>query len=82
MLMQKVPCNYLIVAYRGYSDSEGEPTEDGLKLDAFAIMEYVTGPASKFINPKNIVVMGRSLGGAVATYVLATGKFDVKGRLA
>jgi len=29
------------VAYRGYSHSEGKPTEEGLKLDADAIVEYV-----------------------------------------
>ena len=26
-------CNILMVEYRGYGTSEGEPSEDGLKLD-------------------------------------------------
>lgn len=29
-----------MVAYRGYSDSEGRPTEEGIQKDAVAVMEY------------------------------------------
>ena len=34
MLYQKLHVNILTIAYRGYSSSEGIPSEDGLKLDA------------------------------------------------
>lgn len=30
----------LIIAYRGYSNSEGTPTEEGLQKDAEAILKY------------------------------------------
>ena len=30
-----------VVDYRGYGDSEGVPTEDGLKIDAEAALEFV-----------------------------------------
>jgi len=30
----------LILAYRGYGNSEGTPSEKGLKLDAEAALEY------------------------------------------
>lgn len=80
LMIQQVKCNFLMVAYRGYSDSEGTPSEEGLKHDGIAIMEYATGAASKYINPNNLIVMGRSLGGAVATYVVSTGKYNVKGK--
>lgn len=53
-----------MVAYRGYSDSEGTPSEEGLSLDAEAIFEYLEN--SPDINPESIFLFGRSLGGAVA----------------
>ena len=37
---ERTQSNVLLVAYRGFSDSEGVPTEEGLQLDAFAIMDY------------------------------------------
>ena len=58
--------NVLLVAYRGYSDSEGTPTESGLKKDSVSILEK----AIEIAKYKNlpIVVFGRSLGGAAALY--------------
>jgi hypothetical protein len=37
--VDRVDCNILIVAYRGYSDSEGTPDEEGLKLDGEAMLQ-------------------------------------------
>lgn len=31
LLISKTECNVLLVAYRGYSDSDGTPTEKGIK---------------------------------------------------
>jgi len=31
--IKNVNTNILVIAYRGYSDSEGTPTEEGLKSD-------------------------------------------------
>lgn len=72
-------CNVLLVAYRGYSDSEGEPTEKGLKEDGIAILDWAV------MNPKidktKLYLYGRSLGGAVASYVAsnAENRLLVKG---
>jgi alpha/beta superfamily hydrolase len=33
-LFRKVGVNILLVDYRGFGHSEGEPSEDGIKLDA------------------------------------------------
>ncbi len=41
LLVKKVGVNVVCVAYRGYSKSQGEPSEEGLKMDAQAIAEYV-----------------------------------------
>ena len=54
----------LILAYRGYGDSEGKPSEEGLKLDAEATLEYVLNRND--VDKDRIFVFGASLGGAVA----------------
>lgn len=54
----------LILAYRGYGDSEGTPSETGLALDAEATLEYALGRDD--IDKDRLFVFGRSLGGAVA----------------
>ncbi len=38
--MKKVEVNLVVFAYRGYSNSTGSPTEEGLKLDALAILDF------------------------------------------
>jgi len=52
------------VAYRGYTRSTGEPSEQGLYLDAQAVSDYVSN--CQKINKEKVFLMGRSLGGAVA----------------
>lgn len=57
--------NILMVDYRGYGHSEGEPSEEGLMLDAEAALDELL--KQEDIDPNNIMAFGRSLGGAVAT---------------
>ncbi|CAG9763377.1 unnamed protein product [Ceutorhynchus assimilis] len=57
-------CNILLVEYRGYGLSEGSPSEEGLYLDARASLDYLF--SRNDVNHSEIVVFGRSLGGAVA----------------
>ena len=59
----------LIFDYRGYGTSEGKPTEEGTYLDAEAAWEHLTGKEG--IAPGQIVIYGRSLGGAVAAHLAA-----------
>lgn len=54
----------LIIDYRGYGQSEGRPSEQGTYLDAEAAWRHLT--VNLGINPEEIIVMGRSLGAAVA----------------
>ena len=56
--------NVLAVDYRGYGKSEGSPDEAGVYRDADAAYDYLV--QVRHIQPKNIVVFGHSLGGAVA----------------
>jgi uncharacterized protein len=50
--------------YRGYGRSGGAPTEQGLYLDADAAWRWLT--QTRGVPPEQVVIMGRSLGGAVA----------------
>ncbi len=57
----------LLVNYRGYGDSTGKPSEPALKADALALYDHihaVTGASGR-----HTVLLGRSLGSGVATYV-------------
>lgn len=56
-----------IMNYRGYGLSEGKPTEKNLYTDAISIYDYFTKRDD--IDNERIVVMGRSLGTGVATYL-------------
>jgi fermentation-respiration switch protein FrsA (DUF1100 family) len=70
ILVKQLNTNVVILGYRGYSYSEGTPSEEGLKLDAEATLEYVLNRDD--INTDRLFVMGRSLGGAVATQLAMT----------
>ena len=54
----------LIFDYRGYGRSSGSPTETNVYADAMAAYRWLVD--KKGIRPEDIVVFGRSLGGAVA----------------
>ena len=59
----------LIIDYRGYGKSRGKPSEQGTYLDAMAAWRYLT--EDKGIRPQQIIIFGRSLGGAVAVRLAA-----------
>jgi hypothetical protein len=67
MLWARLQVNVFMVSYRGYGRSEGEPDEKGIKMDADAVITHLT--SRKDIDTKRIIVLGRSLGGAVGVYV-------------
>ena len=61
-IFHKLKLNVLIIDYLGYGESEGSPSEEGLYQSANAAWEYLT----KKTKAENIIIFGRSLGGAVA----------------
>lgn len=69
--------SFALVNYRGYGESKGKPTEKNLYSDALFIYDYFKG--RKDVDKNKIIVMGSSLGSAVATYL--TAKRDVKGSI-
>lgn len=69
LLFRDLQCNCLIFDYRGYGRSEGRPSEQGLYLDALAAWDFLT--QQQQIRPEQIILFGRSLGGAVAARLAA-----------
>ena len=64
---QSVQAATLFVAYRGYGPSSGKPGEADLFADALAVLDDMVSTYS----PKEIFLIGRSLGSGVACYVAA-----------
>ena len=57
----------LIIDYRGYGQSTGTPSEPGTYLDSKAAWRYLV--EERGFPPQNIILFGRSLGGAVAVHL-------------
>lgn len=59
----------LIIDYRGYGKSTGTPSEEGTYRDAEAAWEYLM--ETRKLKPRDVVVLGESLGGGIATWLAA-----------
>lgn len=66
-LFHSMGLDIFIIDYRGYGRSEGTPSEEGTYRDAEAAWDYLV--SEKNHSPDSIIVMGRSLGGAVAAWL-------------
>jgi fermentation-respiration switch protein FrsA (DUF1100 family) len=66
LLHHNVGAGILIFDYRGYGLSDGAPSEPGLYLDGQAAIEFLTAHYYPESSPENIILLGRSLGSAVA----------------
>ena len=68
-IFQELNLDVLIFDYRGYGQSSGSASEQGTYIDAQTAWDYLVN--SRGIAPGNIVIFGRSLGGAVASWLAA-----------
>lgn len=59
--------NVFVFDYRGFGQSEGTPTKEGLHLDAVAALQYVCA----LTNVTDVKVWGQSLGGTLALAAVA-----------
>ena len=59
----------LLIDYRGYGKSNGIPSEEGTYRDAEAAWSHLI--EIRNLKPRDIVVVGESLGGGVATWLAA-----------
>ena len=57
----------LLFDYRGYGASSGTPSEQGTYQDAMAAWQHLV--VSRKTPPASVVIFGRSLGGAIATWL-------------
>ena len=62
--ISNIPASLLIFDYRGYGRSDGSPGENEIYEDARAAYDWLVNVRG--IKPEDIVIFGRSLGGAVA----------------
>lgn len=62
--LSRLPANVFIIDYRGYGKSEGRPSEGGIYLDAQAAYRYLI--EKRKIDPKTLVIYGKSIGGGPA----------------
>ncbi|MDZ7719685.1 MAG: alpha/beta hydrolase [Balneolaceae bacterium] len=73
--LQEMGLAVLIYDYRGYGQSSGKPSEEGLYSDIEAVVNYLQ--TEKGYSEKQMIMYGRSMGGAVAAYAAA--KFNAGG---
>lgn len=64
-IFEEAGLGVLAVDYRGFGNSDGAPSEEGLYLDGLAAYDY----ALTRHDVSRLVIHGRSLGGGVASYV-------------
>ncbi|MBU2645834.1 lysophospholipase [bacterium] len=63
------PASLLLMNYRGYGKSTGKPSEDNLVSDAIFVFDEIV--RKEGIDPRQVLLMGRSLGSGVAVQVAA-----------
>lgn len=69
LIFHRLGLSSLIFDYAGYGLSEGAPSEAQTYRDAEAAWRYLV--EERGMQPQSIVIFGRSLGGAVATWLAA-----------
>ena len=67
LLHELLGVSFFIFDYRGYGQSSGRPSEDGLYQDARDALAYLQSRDD--VDPDRIVYYGKSLGGAVASHL-------------
>ena len=68
-IFYNIGLSVFIIDYRGYGNSDGRPSEHGTYRDAMAAWNYLVD--ERHLRPDEIIVFGRSLGGAVAASLAA-----------
>mgnify|MGYP001818758159 CR=1 FL=1 len=66
-IFNRMNLNVFILDYRGYGQSEGKTTEKGTYLDAQAAWDHLVN--TQGIRQQEIIIFGRSLGGAVGAWL-------------
>ena len=64
--------NFLIIAWRGFSGNDGNPSEKGLYIDGESTIKWLK---NKGIKEENIILYGESLGTGIATQIAQNKNF-------
>lgn len=72
VLVNELRCNVLMLQYRGYGLSSGNPSEKGINIDAQAALDYIRD--RRELRGTRLVLYGQSLGGAVCVNLAAKNK--------
>jgi abhydrolase domain-containing protein 13 len=75
-LARHLRCAIFVLGYRGYGRSQGSPGQNGLEMDADAALAHVLSRAD--VDTRRIVLLGRSLGGAVALHLAARAEKSIR----
>lgn len=79
LLVRHLSAAVFVLGYRGYGMSEGTPYQDGLEMDANAALQHVL--QREDVDTTRIVVVGKSLGGAVALHTAAKHETLLRGAI-
>ncbi|PKI84169.1 bem46 protein, variant [Malassezia vespertilionis] len=66
---RRLGSNVVMLSYRGYGLSTGDPSEPGLQIDAQTALDWIR--ANPVLSQTPVIVYGQSIGGAVAINVAA-----------
>ena len=66
-IFHQLRLSVFIVDYRGYGNSSGYPSEEGTYIDAETALNFLKN--KKHIDENEIIIFGRSLGGAIAIWL-------------
>ncbi|MBN2401912.1 MAG: alpha/beta hydrolase [Spirochaetes bacterium] len=66
-IFNKLSLSVFIYDYRGYGESEGEPSEMGTYMDSEAAWLYLVN--ERGIERRKIIIFGRSLGGSISAWL-------------
>jgi hypothetical protein len=64
VFFKRFGCNIVMLSYRGYGKSTGEPSEQGIRIDAQTALDWIR--RHPILSKTVIVAYGQSIGGAVA----------------
>ncbi|KAH9916739.1 alpha/beta-hydrolase [Epithele typhae] len=73
----RMRCNVLMLSYRGYGLSEGNPSEKGIRIDAQCALDHILHHPQLSRTP--IFLYGQSIGGAVAIDLATRNKHIMRG---
>jgi fermentation-respiration switch protein FrsA (DUF1100 family) len=70
--LKDLDVNFLIIAWRGFSGNQGEPTENNLYEDGRSAVRWIKNYG---VEDENIVLYGESLGTGIATEIAQNNNF-------